>query len=105
MSPLSDLQDSTHNCQLNNSYLLQAMRDKEASVGRRKYKYCLVRIRFPDGFILQGTFSVYEPISAVQDYVTENLENQLPFLLLDSVTGAKFSTEETSLLVSSFNRI
>ena len=78
------------------------MREKEASVGRRKYKYCLVRIRFPDGFILQGTFSVYESISAVHEYVTENLENQLPFLLLDSVTGAKFTNEESSLLVSFF---
>ena len=30
------------------------MRDKEAALGRKKYKYCLIRIRFPDGFILQG---------------------------------------------------
>jgi UBX domain-containing protein 6 len=67
----------------------QAMRDKEASVGRRKYRYCVVRIRFPDGYILQGTFSVYEQLSAVLDFVTDNLEVPLPFHLLDSVNGAK----------------
>ena len=31
----------------------KAMREKEAAVGRKKYKYCLIRVRFPDGFILQ----------------------------------------------------
>lgn len=75
----------------------QAMRDKEASVGKRKYRYCVVRIRFPDGYLIQGTFSVYEQLSAVVDFVTENLEMPLPFQLLDSVTGAKFQTMSSSL--------
>eukprot|EP00088_Acartia_fossae_P037297 TRINITY_DN3846_c0_g1_i1.p1 TRINITY_DN3846_c0_g1~~TRINITY_DN3846_c0_g1_i1.p1 ORF type:complete len:452 (-),score=134.37 TRINITY_DN3846_c0_g1_i1:465-1820(-) len=75
----------------------QAMRDKEASVGRRKYKYCVVRIRFPDGYILQGTFSVYEALSAVADFVTENLEMPLPFHLMDTVTGARLQEMSSSL--------
>ena len=31
----------------------KAMRDKESGVGRRKYKYCLIRVRFSDGYMLQ----------------------------------------------------
>jgi len=76
----------------------KAMRDKEASVGRRKYKYCLVRIRFPDGYILQGTFSVYEQLSAVIQFVTDNLEFPLPFKLIDSTTGARINQEQATLM-------
>merc|ERR1712029_414306 len=57
----------------------KAMREKEEARARRKYKYCLIRIRFPDGWILQGTFSVYEPVSAVIDFVTDCLESPLPY--------------------------
>lgn len=75
----------------------KAMRDKEAALGRKKYKYCLIRIRFPDGFILQGTFAVHEQLSAVTEFVGENLETPLPFLLLDNVNGAKLADQEKSL--------
>jgi len=75
----------------------KAMRDKEAALGRKKYKYCLIRIRFPDGFILQGTFAVHEQFSAVTEFVAENLETPLPFQLLDNVNGAKLSNQENSL--------
>jgi hypothetical protein len=37
--------------------MAQAMREREAAGGQRKYRYCLVRVRFPDGCILQGTFA------------------------------------------------
>merc|ERR1712066_780725 len=72
----------------------KAMREKEEAKAKRKYKYCLIRIRFPDGWILQGTFSVYEQISAVLDFVTDHLESPLPYLLVDSATGARLGQEE-----------
>jgi len=75
----------------------KAMREKEASAGRRKYKYCLVRVRFPDGHILQGTFSVYEPLSAVLQFVTNSLDMCLPFNLIDSSTGSRLLQEQSSL--------
>merc|ERR1711915_743428 len=73
----------------------KAMRDKEEAKAKRKYKYCLIRVRFPDGWILQGTFSVHEPMSAVMEFVTECLESPLPYLLVDSASGAKISQEDT----------
>ena len=45
------------------------------------------RVRFPDGWVLQGTFSVYETLSEVMDFVTEALSSPLPYLLVDSATG------------------
>merc|ERR1719297_700085 len=67
----------------------KAMREKEEARAKRKYKYCLIRVRFPDGWILQGTFSVYEPVSAVSEFVSSCLETPLPHILADSVTGAR----------------
>jgi len=71
----------------------KAMREKEEARARRKYKYCLIRVRFPDGWILQGTFSVHEPVSAVSEFVTSCLETPLPHILSDSVTGARLGME------------
>ena len=59
----------------------------------------LVRVRFPDGWILQGTFSVYENIGQVFDFVTDSLSAPLPFLLLDSATGARLQEEEAGTLL------
>ena len=32
----------------------KAMRDAEEQKRLRRYRYCLLRVRFPDGIILQG---------------------------------------------------
>ncbi len=47
----------------------QAMREREAAGGQRKYRYCLVRVRFPDGCILQGTFAGRAGRQMVQDLI------------------------------------
>jgi len=85
----AELQNKADSLERESMLRTQAMRDKESSVGRRKYRYCVVRIRFPDGYMLQGTFSVYEKLEAVIEFVTDNLEVPLPFHMVDTVTGAK----------------
>merc|ERR1711862_435236 len=80
----------------------KAMREKEEARAKRKYKYCLTRVRFPDGWVLQGTFSVYEPVSAVSEFVLGCLSTPLPHILADSGTGARLGegagNSDTSLL-------
>ena len=56
------------------------------------------RVRFPDGWLLQGTFAVQEELSAVSDFVSEHLETPLPHVLADSVTGQKFGLGEEGTL-------
>lgn len=77
----------------------KAMREKEEAKAKRKYKYCLIRVRFPDGWTLQGTFSVYEEVSRVFELVTDSLDVPLPFLLVDSATGSKLNQEEGGSLL------
>ncbi|NWW19997.1 UBXN6 protein, partial [Falcunculus frontatus] len=61
----------------------RAMREKEEQREMRKYNYTLLRVRFPDGYILQGTFYARESVSVLYNFVREALrEDWLPFELL-----------------------
>ena len=60
--------------------------------------YIFFRVRFPDGWLLQGTFAVQEQLSAVSEFVSEHLETPLPHVLADSVTGQKFGLGEEGTL-------
>ncbi|OXB51775.1 UNVERIFIED_CONTAM: hypothetical protein H355_002524, partial [Colinus virginianus] len=61
----------------------RAMREKEEQREMRKYNYTLLRVRFPDGYLLQGTFYAREPVSVLYNFVREALrDNWLPFELL-----------------------
>lgn len=72
----------------------KAMREKDELREVRKYKFALIRVRFPDGIYLQGTFSVYEKVSDVIDFVQENLEHSgLPFVLT-TPTGHKLEEDD-----------
>ncbi|XP_072946323.1 UBX domain-containing protein 6 [Epargyreus clarus] len=72
----------------------KAMREKDEMREMRKYKFAIIRIRFPDGILLQGTFSVYERYSEIHEFVQENLEHSgLPFIL-NTPTGHKMILDE-----------
>lgn len=76
----------------------KAMREREKIRELRKYRYALIRVRLPDGIILQGTFNVREKLLAVKDFIIENLaEPGREFQLL--APGAFRLTEEDSTLL------
>lgn len=85
----------------NLSLRTKAMRERDQQRPARKYRFTVLRIRMPGpdgGFILQGTFGVYEKVSAVEEFVRENLINeQLPFVLTTAV-GNKLANPEARLL-------
>ncbi|XP_025837169.1 UBX domain-containing protein 6 isoform X2 [Agrilus planipennis] len=74
----------------------KAMREKDESKEIRKYKFTLIRVRFPDGLYLQGTFSVYEKFEEAVNFVKENLENSDAPFILTSPTGQKFEESDYS---------
>ncbi|XP_010226658.1 PREDICTED: UBX domain-containing protein 6 [Tinamus guttatus] len=72
----------------------RAMRERDEQREMRKYNYTLLRVRFPDGYILQGTFYARESISVLYSFVREALVNDwLPFELLGP--GGVKLTDET----------
>ncbi|XP_014214946.1 UBX domain-containing protein 6 [Copidosoma floridanum] len=75
--------------------MTQAMREKLMKDKERKYKFTLVRIRFPDNIILQGTFAVSENYQEVVQFVQQHLSNdKFPFYLItatrEKLTEADF---------------
>lgn len=71
--------------------LTQAMREKLMKEKEIKYNFTLIRVRFPDNIILQGTFSVSETFEEVVKFVKEHLiNNEFPFHLI-TATREKLS--------------
>ncbi|KAK2585180.1 hypothetical protein KPH14_008678 [Odynerus spinipes] len=61
----------------------KAMREKDEQRELRKYRFTLIRIKFPDEIMLQGTFSVHDKYKEVVDFVKENLiDADTPFDLI-----------------------
>ncbi|XP_003460809.1 UBX domain-containing protein 6 isoform X1 [Cavia porcellus] len=76
----------------------KAMREKEEQRELRKYTYTLLRVRLPDGCLLQGTFYARERLSALYEFVRGALQSDwLPFELLAS-GGQKLAEDETVAL-------
>ncbi|XP_071445368.1 UBX domain-containing protein 6 [Hetaerina americana] len=71
----------------------KAMREREEQRERKLYRYTLIRIRFPDGVLLQGTFSVYERFSNVVEFVQEHLLIEDRSFLLILPSGGKISSD------------
>ena len=71
---------------------------READSGpKRIYKYCIIRVRFPDGVLLQGTFPASDKLIDVRQFVQEHLVmDWIPFTLVDSI-GRPYSDEASSL--------
>jgi len=60
----------------------KAMRDKDAGVGMRIYHYTIIRIRFPDGLLLQGTFSAHDTVESIFKLVESSLRHPVTFTLI-----------------------
>ena len=74
----------------------KAMREADSGP-KRIYKYCIIRVRFPDGILLQGTFLATDKLAEVRQFVQEHLAlDWIPFTLADSI-GRPYLDETSSL--------
>lgn len=70
----------------------KSYKEKQAKAARRKYTRTVIRIQFPDGVVLQGVFSPWEPTIALYEFVSTALkEPGLEFELIHPV-GVKRRT-------------
>nr|KAG5702260.1 hypothetical protein BaRGS_030615 [Batillaria attramentaria] len=74
----------------------KAMRERDELRELRKYRFTLIRVRFPDGVLLQGIFKAHEKLAALQEFVGEQLINWLPFHLL-TPTGQRLTEDNATL--------
>lgn len=71
----------------------KTMREKEEQREMRKYRFAVIRIRFPDGILLQGTFGVYEHLSDVFEFVQEHVVSNEEFVL-STATGQRMTDDD-----------
>jgi hypothetical protein len=45
----------------------KSYKEKQAKAARRRYKKTVIRVQFPDGVVLQGIFSPWEPTSCLYE--------------------------------------
>lgn len=74
----------------------RAMRERDEKNPTGIYRFTLLRVKFPDGFILQGTFNAREKASCLMAFVREQLQSDwLPFILSEP-GGGPLTQEESS---------
>ncbi|KAK5930949.1 hypothetical protein CgunFtcFv8_027143 [Champsocephalus gunnari] len=76
----------------------KVMREKEEQRERRKYNYTLLRIRLPDGSLLQGTFYAWDRLPVLFAFIRESLvDGWQPFELI-APGGQKLQESEEMAL-------
>ncbi|KAI6226365.1 UBX domain-containing protein 6 [Aphelenchoides fujianensis] len=74
------------------------MREDDARLRQYTYKYTLIRVRFPNNFLLQGVFNVHENFSAVREFLAEWVADQAgEFVLTDPTSDRRFEADERNL--------
>ncbi|CAK9150325.1 unnamed protein product [Ilex paraguariensis] len=64
----------------------KSYKEKQNKAARKRYRKTLIRVQFPDGLVLQGVFSPWEPTSALYEFVSSALkEPSLEFELVHPV--------------------
>jgi len=77
------------------------MREAGSGGGKRQqYKYTLIRVRFPNSYILQGVFNARENLMAVREFIAQNLHSSAcaSVFNLTSPAGGRLDEDERSLL-------
>ncbi|XP_012692734.2 UBX domain-containing protein 6 [Clupea harengus] len=82
----------------------KAMREREEQRERRKYNYTLLRVRLPDGVLLQGTFLARERVAALYQFVRQSLvDGWQPFELV--VPGGRKLKEDEDVPLNECNLV
>ncbi|KAH8276210.1 hypothetical protein KR026_004601 [Drosophila bipectinata] len=82
--------------------LRELERQKTMLAKLNQYKDCVLRIQFPDRFVLQGMFKPHEPLSKVEDFVREFLVNPGEKFHLFTIPPKKILPSEETLLELNF---
>ena len=76
----------------------RAMREGDAARKKRKYRRCLVRVRFPDQTVLQAVFLPREKLAKVYELVTDSLATPCPFSLFTHPLRTELADQDATLL-------
>nr|CAB3267481.1 UBX domain-containing protein 6-like [Phallusia mammillata] len=91
----AEQQHRSQELELSKQLRTQAMRNENKT--KTNFKYSCMRVKFPNGTILQGTFEADETISNLTEFVRENINVDWAVFTLRSATGKIVDDETQSL--------
>ena len=83
--------------EMNEMLLTRAQRDKLDQQATRQYQFCVIRIRLPEGLILQATFRAKEKLSDLFYFISQSLGNEAMLFSLFHQGGKKLENMNLSL--------
>ena len=83
--------------EVNEMLLTRAQREKLEQQATRQYQFCVVRVRLPEGLILQGTFRAKEKISDLFYFISQSFCNEAMLFSLFHQGGKKLENMNSSL--------
>lgn len=90
-------QQRTEDLEKSKQLRTRAMKEADLQSTKRLYRFTLIRIKFPDDHVLEGTFFSKDLFSEVTSFVKESLQiDWLPFELSDA-TGKKILAPDATL--------
>uniref|UniRef100_H2XTR2 UBX domain-containing protein 6-like n=1 Tax=Ciona intestinalis TaxID=7719 RepID=H2XTR2_CIOIN len=85
----------TEEIELNKQLRTKAMR--ESTKSSPIHRYTIIRIKFPDAKILQGTFRASETVSALNEFIRDNINFEWAVFTLKTSIGETVSDESLTL--------
>ena len=74
------------------------MRERDHRREMRRYRFVLIRVRFPNGVLLQGTFWATDKAATLVEFVRSCLQNDWMPFVLSSQTGHKLEEDAVDTL-------
>uniref|UniRef100_A0A5S6R2C5 UBX domain-containing protein n=1 Tax=Trichuris muris TaxID=70415 RepID=A0A5S6R2C5_TRIMR len=93
----SEQRAMTENVEKITTLRTREMRERDESKSRTRFHYAIVRIRFPDDWILQGLFNSSERLSNVYDFVQHYIDAAFAPFTLRVATGKPFDVDQTAM--------
>ena len=82
---------------MNEMILTRAQRDRLEHHATRQYQFCVVRVRMPDGLVLQATFRAREKLSDLFSFISQSLSQEATLFSLFHQGGKKLENMNSSL--------
>ena len=77
--------------------ITKEMRERERLKALRRYRFAVIRVRFPDGYLVQGTFKTTDKLSHVRMFISELMQDEGAEFNLVSGLGANVENEDSTL--------
>ena len=83
--------------EINEMLLTRAQRERLDRQASRQYQFCVIRVKLPEGMVVQATFRAREKLTHLHTFISNSLRNEATIFSLFHQGGKKLDTMALSL--------